>query len=251
MVKPFSYSIFFDFIESYLPKGFMNIDKSDPIVIKLEELMEENDQFFLVMNITEIKIIYCSKRSSEMVGVEPFKLTPYEMMEAVHPDDMYRFGMGRSIMLQKDKDLYIAKKGSCLLSTNIKMRRPDMNYSDLLFQCLMFFSDIPYKSVFEIQVHTNIDNHTFKKGNFHYYLGDDLSFFRFPDKELLEEGLSLSNRESEILKLIESGLSSPQIAEKLFLSVHTVNTHRQHMLNKYNKDHVSDLIYMLKDQGLL
>ena len=45
----YDYSIFFDFIESFLPSGFNNINAEDPIVKNLETLMEANNQFLLVM----------------------------------------------------------------------------------------------------------------------------------------------------------------------------------------------------------
>jgi len=250
-MKPYSYSLYFDFIESYLPSGFLNINPDDPIMQRLEKVMKENNQFFLVMDLTEVKIVYASKRSIDMVGVEPAKLTPYEVMEAVHPDDIYRFGMARSKLISLDKDLFISKKGSALLSTTIKIQRPDLGYSNLLFQCYLFYSQIPKKSVFEIQIHTNVDYHNFGKYHFHYYMGNNLSLFRFPDENLLKISHNLSNRELEIIKLIEAGSSSKQIADKLFLSVYTVNTHRSNILTKSGKATISDLIYYLKEQGSL
>lgn len=42
----------------------------------------------------------------------------------------------------------------------------------------------------------------------------------------------LSEREIEILELLAEGLSSPQIADRLFLSVHTVRTHRKNIIKK-------------------
>lgn len=249
--NPYSYSIFFDFIESYLPSGFRKINAEDPIMQRLEELMEENDQFLLVMDLTQVSIVFASKRSINMVGVAPEQLTPYEMMDAVHPDDVYRFGMGRTRLIKLDKDLFIAKKGSSLLSTTIRMRRPDNKYSNLLFQCYLFYSPIPHSAVYEIQVHTNVDSFKSKKGQFHYYSGNDMSLFRFADNDLLNTGSHLSSRELEILKLIEEGLSSKEIASKLYLSVFTVDTHRGNMLEKTGKAHISDLIYELKEQGML
>jgi len=251
IIKPYNYSIFFDFIEAYLPSGFLKINATDPIMMRLEELMEANDQFFLVMDLTKTTIVYASKRSIDVVGVAPENLTPYEMMDAVHPDDVYRFGMGRSRLLSLDKDLYVAKKGSSLLSTTIRMRRPDQDYSNLLFQCYLFYSPIPHSAVYEIQVHTNADWFSFKKAQFHYYSGSDMSLFRFVDEDLLNISHHLSSRELEIIKLIEHGMSSKEIASKLFLSVFTVNTHRSNILEKTGKPSVSDLIYELKEQGLL
>jgi len=47
-----------------------------------------------------------------------------------------------------------------------------------------------------------------------------------PDQELLTQ------REKEILRLISMGLTNRQIAEKLFLSTHTVITHRKNITGK-------------------
>ena len=65
------------------------------------------------------------------------------------------------------------------------------------------------------------------------------------------KGNIFSDREFEIIKLIHSGLQSEQIAEKLFLSRHTVNTHRKNILDKTGKAHISDLIYYLQERGQL
>jgi hypothetical protein len=251
--KPFDYNLIFDFAESYLPSGFKNINAEDPIVKKLDELMKMNGQFLIVMDLTQVKIIYTSQNCVEMVdvGVEANQVTPYEMFEAVHPDDVERFGMGRAKMISTDKDLFIAKKGSSLLSTNIRMRRPDKGYTDQLFQCYMFYSSTPHNAVYEIQVNTDIDWFKFKKNNYHFYSGNDVSLFRFPDKELLVLNHGLSPRELEIVQLIEKGMSSQEISEKLFLSIHTVNTHRSNIIERSGKTQISDVIYKLKEQGVL
>jgi len=248
---PYNYSIFFDFIDSFLPSGFLNINAEDPIIKKLEALMEANNQFLLVMDLTQIKIIYSSKRSIDMVGIEPNNLTPYQMMEAIHLDDVERFGMARSKILSIDRELFVGQKGSRVLSTNMRLRNKDQNYLNTLFQCYLFFSPIPFKAVFEIQVHTNIESYKFKKDQFHYYTGNDVSLFKFPDENLLNIGHHISKREFEIIKLIEKGLSSEQIGELLFISTYTVSTHRSNILKKTNKHHISDLIYELKENGLL
>lgn len=44
----------------------------------------------------------------------------------------------------------------------------------------------------------------------------------------------LTNREIEILRLIAEGLTSKQIADKLFLSVTTINSHRTNIMKKLN-----------------
>lgn len=52
----------------------------------------------------------------------------------------------------------------------------------------------------------------------------------------------ISRRESEVLQLIADGLTNPQIAEKLFISLHTVDSHRKNLLAKFNVNNTASLI---------
>jgi DNA-binding CsgD family transcriptional regulator len=61
---------------------------------------------------------------------------------------------------------------------------------------------------------------------------------RDPDTPSME----LSPRELTIVKLISMGLTNRQIAEKLFLSTHTVMTHRKNINSKLGIKSVSGLI---------
>ncbi len=51
-------------------------------------------------------------------------------------------------------------------------------------------------------------------------------------------------RELEVIKLMSNGLSSKQIADKLFTSVHTVNTHKRNLTIKYDLSSGSDIIVL-------
>ncbi|HTE22942.1 response regulator transcription factor [Flavitalea sp.] len=55
---------------------------------------------------------------------------------------------------------------------------------------------------------------------------------------------SLTRKEREIVGLLASGLNSREIAQKIYISVHTVNTHRKRIIEKLGiKDHVGLLKY--------
>ncbi len=52
----------------------------------------------------------------------------------------------------------------------------------------------------------------------------------------------VSRREKEVLQLIVDGLTNPQIAEKLFISLHTVDSHRKNLLAKFDVNNTASLI---------
>lgn len=52
----------------------------------------------------------------------------------------------------------------------------------------------------------------------------------------------LSEREKEVLKLIANGFTSKEISQTLFLSFHTVTTHRKNICKKLKVNKVSDVV---------
>ena len=61
----------------------------------------------------------------------------------------------------------------------------------------------------------------------------------------------LTRREKEVLVLIAEGLTNPQIAEQLFISVTTVNSHRQNLLIKFEVSNTASLIKLAAGLGLI
>lgn len=67
------------------------------------------------------------------------------------------------------------------------------------------------------------------------YFCESISNVLFGDKQALltsENTPPLSSRETEIIHLIAKGLTNKDIADKLYLSVHTIKTHRKNIIRK-------------------
>jgi hypothetical protein len=245
------YSLYFPFLEVWLPSGFRNIDRNSSLVADLEKMTKERNQFFFVADLIQMKILFTSKRSMDMMGVKPEDLEPSVFFTATHPGDIQRHNLARTKLLNMGQDLFIERNGVKIISTNFRFRHLTDTFLNNLVQCYLFYSEIPYKTVFLLQIVTDISWFGKFQHGYHYFVGDDISFFRYPDEDLLMKGNIFSDREFEIIKLIYSGLSSELVAKKIFLSVHTVNTHRRNILKKSGKPHISDLIYDLKERGML
>ena len=63
--------------------------------------------------------------------------------------------------------------------------------------------------------------------------------------------IGLSQREIQIIRLSAEGLTASEIAGRLFLSVHTVNTHRQHIYSKMEVKNVSDMLQAARKLGII
>ena len=61
----------------------------------------------------------------------------------------------------------------------------------------------------------------------------------------------LTRREKEILKLIADGNTSSMIAESLFISQLTVETHRRHIVQKFVVPNMTSVIKLAIDYGIL
>lgn len=82
------------------------------------------------------------------------------------------------------------------------------------------------------------------------YLSSDAGISNSEQKELKNQP-TLTRREKEILTLISEGFTNPQIAEKLFISLYTVETHRKNLLSKFNTNNTASLIKIAATNGMI
>jgi hypothetical protein len=246
------YNLFFELIKTYSKQCFKGIDRHDPLILSLEEMLKNNNQFLTVFDMLNMKNEFTTMGSIQMLGIKPENLTSYHFKEATHPDDLKRHELALVKLFKIAHELFAAKKGEMIISSNFRLRNPAGNFINQLIQCYLFYCAAPCNTVFAFNINTDISWSKKIKHGFYFYVGNDLSYFRYPDEELLMMMINtLTDREFEIIKLIKEGHDSEQIAEKLFLSKHTVNTHRKNILEKTGKAYISDLIYYLQEQGLL
>jgi DNA-binding NarL/FixJ family response regulator len=63
-------------------------------------------------------------------------------------------------------------------------------------------------------------------------------------RNIKESTIILTRREKEVLELIAEGMTNNEIAQKLFVSVTTVDTHRKNLLAKFETRNIASLIKM-------
>ena len=82
-----------------------------------------------------------------------------------------------------------------------------------------------------------------------FYISEEISHIIIESINMRNKGKLLSDRELEILKLISKELSNKKIADKLFISERTVESHRKNIFAKTNTKTVVGLIkYAIKNK---
>ena len=246
------YSLFYKFFVTYSEVDYKGIDPNDPLMHELDGYMDNNRQLFYIADVIQLDIKFISKGVKPMFGIDQDKVKTGFFLTTTHPEDLKRHHLARTKLICVAQEMYIQKGGTKIISINVRGSIPESdNYADYLYQCFLFYSKIPYESTFLILVITDISGYKNIHKGFHYYIGNDPKVFRFPDDELLSTGLIFSHTEFRIIELIEEGLCTKEIAEKLFRSPLTINTHRTNIIKKAEKSSITEVIRDLKAKGLL
>ena len=84
------------------------------------------------------------------------------------------------------------------------------------------------------------------------YFGEDAQKVLVSMAEVMQvEVPPITKREKEVLEYISQGLSSPQIAEKMFISSQTVDSHRKNLMAKFGVNKTISLVQKAKDLNFL
>lgn len=169
----------------------------------------------------------------------------------IHPDDLIVLAMAQSKLLDFIQTLLIEQRKDYKHIYECRIKNSEGNYIRFIVQqqilelekegspWLMFgILDIsPDTSPLE-QVKLRVVN----------YKTGEIIPFTFIEQE---NDIKLSEREKEILKMVRKGMLSKEISDKLFLSIHTVNKHRQNIMQKMNTNNVLEAIDYAQRLGLL
>jgi two-component system, NarL family, invasion response regulator UvrY len=74
---------------------------------------------------------------------------------------------------------------------------------------------------------------------------------KIPRSEPAPDPAALSERETEIARLIGQGKSTKQVAAALFISIHTVRTHRKNIMKKLGINSITELVLYAVHAGLV
>lgn len=110
---------------------------------------------------------------------------------------------------------------------------------------LLLFDDCTAVKEAELNRHAALVERSRKKSKLLDLLAPLSSLQQRKEKRILafEEGAALTKREKEIMQLVSEGFSSKEIAAQLFISRHTVESHRKHILRKLSARNAPQMVH--------
>lgn len=208
------------------------------------------------------------KRRTEIVSDNIEQFTPYKkkdwlnsdtdfFMNLFHPED--RMHLMGAFVFTTEMRLNLLKAGKTEVKFNYYGRMLNQNgdYRWILLQSPTNYVDnyeitaslvvIYDLSHFQIQNLPLLSVFDFSNKEVQYFKHVD----QYTHEKIEIEKPSITKREKEILKLMAQGFNSPEIAEKLFLSYHTVENHKRNLRKKTNTKTSAELIAFTMDNSLL
>lgn len=150
-----------------------------------------------------------------------------ELFDKLHPDDVLQKHILELEFFQFIKNIpFESRKNFCVVS---HLRILEKKHPTSLIHKMFYFSD---------SVHLNVEFalclYHFDYSKYEFYTG---MIINTANGSVIEHKASdnssfLSAREKEILKMIRDGKKSKEIAVCLFISIYTVNRHRQNIVEK-------------------
>jgi DNA-binding CsgD family transcriptional regulator/PAS domain-containing protein len=229
---------------------YQKLEKHKHVVETLAALSNSSIQIF---DLNKNNIAFFSKNYAHRLGYgrDDFESLNYAFFEAkIHPDDKYDLAMFGLSSLKLFKELSNDEKLNHKVVYEFRMLNASQKYVrvidqyqilelDAIGQIWLMMSTLDLSPNQDVESPVKCQVHNFRTGKI------------IPSSIDHKPSLELTKRELEILTLVKQGLLSKEISDKLFISVHTVNTHRQRLLEKLGANNTIEAIIFASKYGLV
>lgn len=212
---------------------------------KISSIFHVGPYYYYIFDVPNGQFLYVDPSIHEILGILPDSLTVTDFMARIHPQDVVYFLNFEN----KVSDFFGQLKPDQILkykvSYDFRIKNSEEEYIRILHQVITINQSKEGHVLQTLGVHTNI-THIKKDGE------PKLSFIglegepSFIDvdyrKAFVYNPDKFSAREKEIIRYLCKGSSSHEIAVALFISEHTVRTHRKNILKKADVKSTAELV---------
>lgn len=229
---------------------YSKLEKQKKAVEALAAISNSSIQLF---DLNQKKIVFFSENYANLLGYNKaeFEALNYAFFEAkIHPDDKYDLAVVGLSALKLFKELSDDEKLNHKAVFEFRMLNSSGNYVRVIDQYQVLELDATgqiWLMMSTIDLSPNQEGESLVKYQIHNFRTGRI----LPSTAEQKPSLELTKRELEVLALVKQGLLSKEISSKLYISVHTVNTHRQRLLEKLGANNTIEAIIFATKYGLI
>jgi len=229
-------------IENYFPELFNELGKTEIVLLA--------NQYLYFYDFYNNKVICPNSNINRILGYSSEEINTVMLYEIIHPADR--------LLIYKAtiKSIYFAhlhkntRPFQNTFSMDFRIRKKCGKYIRVLRNTGVAVNDRLGNMVFSFAHHTDITKIKTSSVIKFDYRGD-VKGYEFPDEDLSIKPEIFSKQEKNVLYHLVYGKTSKSISEKLFISKHTVDTHRRNMLHKAKLKNTPELIVFALEYGLV
>ncbi len=231
-------------------------DRITPYIRLLERVSEIEKSTMTVFDMHRKRYLLKSSKFKEMLGYtdpEDFKNDDMELFhKIIHPADLPFVLETENMAHAFFNDLPVSEKKDYKMVYDFRVRNTSGIYMRFIHQFAVLEQDRFGKSWLVLIITDLISERAqstplqrrminMQTGKLHLFNDD----YNFKSDKLL------TDRETEVLRLISQGLDSRNIADMLAISVNTVNNHRQRILGKTKTENTTQALLYAKKAGII
>jgi DNA-binding CsgD family transcriptional regulator len=207
-------------------------------------------QAMYIMDWQKSQLVY-SRGIKKMLGYNRMEFTMQLALNCIHPEDLDVVNnIHRGVInLAINTDVKVQK---LYLNITFRLLQKDGRYIRVMRQSSPYHTDEDGKLLSNLSILTDI---SFMKTNSNLVewelFADKLDVSKFKQNVYKEFINFFTPREKEIINLIQNDFTNQEIASRLFISTHTVVSHRKNILKKSNCHNSKELLTFCELNGII
>lgn len=248
------YELFFKFLMQYqFDEKHLDTSLIPGHIKSLQSMSDITNSGVSIFDLSQKQMIFFSSNYGKLLGYAPeeYQALNHQFFESkIHPDDKHKLALNSISILKMLNACSNEEKMAHKAIYEYRMLNADGQYIRLIEQYQILELDKTgqiWLMLSVVDVSPDQENaNTVKCQLLNFKTG---SFI--PVEPEQKPGLDLTKRELEVLKLVKQGLLSKEISDELSISVHTVNTHRQRLLEKLGANNSHEAVTFAARFGLI
>lgn len=210
--------------------------------------------YYYIFDITQVRFQFMSPEITNVLGYAADAVDPGFFMSKIHPEDQPVFLNHENTAIDFFQKLPIEKLAKYKVSYDYRVKNSSGKYIRILQQVVTLQHDDDKNVLLTLGVHTDISHLKTSNVSVLSFIGLD-GEPSYTDVNVTEiykyRSKPFTKREAEIVRYLLGGIQTADIAKKLFISKHTVDSHRKNILAKTQTKNTLELAIKVIAEGLI